>query len=353
MAVNITQIRTSIGSHKILLAYVIAVALYSLYQFYDPLNQLIGFGVMMIAPTMLVFAVVPWVVAAALVVSIAIVYWLAGIRNNILAAALSFSVSYIVISLLAAITELPAYAEIIGGALLALVIFAGISHFVSKFALPLVQAVIISAVCLGVSLYAKPLITHPIQAERASVKANNAFKDAVEKLNFTPYYPTYSSSAYPASSPKLNGYSNSPYTNETVTFLLGKAQVKQGTYLSGQDKIMNFADNCTIYQLWFSMENGTSIDQRYIDRILQHPQSCELISTTPSGKKVYFREDNQNAWFYVKLGQTNFIIEFDRINTVKYDPSQRDEILKIIDSLQPLEKTRLEDGNSYGHGFSS
>lgn len=100
------------------------------------------------------------------------------------------------------------------------------------------------------------------------------------------------------------------------------------------------------------MEDGTSIDRRDIDQSLQHPQSCELIGVTPSGKKVYFRGDNQNTWFYVKLDQTNFIIEFDRINTGKYDPSKRDEILKIIDSLQPLEKTRLEGGNSYGHGFS-
>lgn len=116
---------------------------------------------------------------------------------------------------------------------------------------------------------------------------------------------------------------------------------------------MNFVDNCSISRLWFSMENGTSINQRDIDRSLQHPQKCDLISVTASGKRVYFREDNQNAWFYAKLDQTNFIIKFDRINTVKYDPNNRDEILKIIDSLQPLDKTRLEDGGSSSHGFSS
>lgn len=114
---------------------------------------------------------------------------------------------------------------------------------------------------------------------------------------------------------------------------------------------MNFVDNCTIFRIWFSMESDTEIRSEDIEQSRQHPQECNLIQT-PTGKKVYFKQIEYEARFYVKLDQTNFIIDFDNFHR-KYDPSQRDELIKIIDSLQPLDKSRLEKGKSHGYGFSA
>jgi len=347
---------TYLASHRaVALAYLIATILYSVYQFYPSLNQFVGFGLMMILhASMWIFAAAPWIVAGMLCATIAIVFWLAAIRSNILAALLGFSINYLVISLLTTVLEAPIFIEITIGLIVSYLIFAGVSRLMSKISVHRVPSIVIGTICLGLALYFTPVITHPIDARRITVKADANFKTAVDNLNFSPYYPTYISSIYPASAAKLNGYDNIAYSNETVTFTLGDAEVKQGGYLKGQDKVMNFVDNCTIYRLWFSLEDeGAAIRRNDIDQSLEHPQKCNLIQTTPTGKKVYFNDDGQWVRFYVKLNQTNLIIDFDNLNGRKYDPNHLDEILKIIDSLQPLNKSKLEDGNSYGNGFSS
>lgn len=333
--------------------YLIAAILYSIYQFYSPLNQFVGFALMMVIPTMWIFAVIPWIVAGMLCAAIAIIFWLAGIRNNIIAALVGFSVSYFLISLTTTLIEAPAFIEIAIGVIVAYVIFACVTRLMSRVSVGRTPSIAMGVICLALLLYLTPVVTYPINAQRATTKANATFGSAVEALNFLPYYPTYSSSIYPASSAKLNGY-DSAYSNETVTFMLGDAQVKQGGYLNGQDKVMNFIDNCTIYRLWSSLEDeGATIRQDDIDQSLEHPQECNLIRTTPTGKKVYFNDDGQWVRFYVRLNQTNLIIDFDNINGRKYDPSHLEELLKIIDSLQPLDKSKIEEGNSYGNGFSS
>lgn len=345
-----------IASHRaVALAYLIATILYSVYQFYPPLNQFVGFGLMMILPaSMWIFVAAPWIVAGMLCAAIAIVFWLAAIRSNILAALLGFSINYLVVSLLITILEAPIFIEIIIGLIVSYVIFAGVSHLMSRVSVLRTPSIVIGVICLGLALYLTPVVTHPIDARRATVKADTNFKSAVDRLNFSPYYPTYTSSIYPASAAKLNGYDDIAYSNETVTFTLGDAEVKQGGYLKEQDKVMNFVDNCTIYLLWFSLEDeGAIIRQDDIDQSLEYPQKCELIKTTSTGKKVYFNDDGQWVRFYVKLDQTNLIVEFDNVNGREYDPNHLDEILKIIDSLQPLDKSKLEGGNSYGSGFSS
>lgn len=344
---------TVMRNKKMLLVCLIAGVVCATLQTFPYFGQIISFSVMMLIPSMYVFVVVPWLVAAAVCVAIAIGYSLIDVRNNVLLAFLGFSVGYFALSLVAVVIELPAFIEFVLNVVLATLISLGATVVTDR--LPVLNRVIAAVggvIVLALSFFLTPITTHPIEAHRAAVRDDDTFQRAVDKLDFVPYYPTYSSSTYLVSTPKLNGYDDNAYTNETVTFLLGKAQVKQSSHLVGQDEVMNFVDNCTIYRLWFSMEDGTSIDQRDIDHSLQYPQKCNLISVTPSGKRVYFQGDNQNTRFYVKLDQTNFIIEFDDINTMKYDPNQRDEILKIIDSLQPLDKNQLEDGNSYGHGFS-
>jgi len=234
------------------LAYLIATILYSIYQFYSPLNQFVGFGLMMILhASMWIFAAVPWIVAGMLCATIAIVFWLAAIRSSILAALVGFAINYLVVSLLTTILEASIFIEITIGLIVAYTIFSGVSWLISRISVRRTPSIVIGTIFLGLTLYFTPILTHPIEARRATAKADASFKSAVNGLSFSPYYPTYSSSIYPASAAKLNGYENIAYSNETVTFTLGDAEVKQGGYLNGQDKVMNFVDNCTIYRLWF------------------------------------------------------------------------------------------------------
>lgn len=334
-------------------ALLLAIVLYSVYQFYPMINQFIILSFLMYVPFigMLAYLVVPWIVAVALCAAIAIIYWLAGVRNSIFVATASFSASYVLVSWLIVLFALPTWVGCIGGIVVAIVLFTLVLRFVSKIKLSTVLAVIVSAVCLGVALYVTPLITNPIQVQRSIKQADNTFQLAVKNINFVPYYPTYHSAIYPMTAPKLNGYEKNGFNNETVTFSSGVAEVKEGTYLQGQDKIMNFTDNCTIYQIWFAVNNDTSIKQRDIDADIQNPQACTLLSITPSGKKVYFVDDGDDVYFYVLLDRTNFMIHFYNVLQKNYNPNYRDEIVKIIDSLRPLKKADLQDGISLGSEY--
>lgn len=346
------------ANKRLLLACLFVVILYAPYQFYPQFNELVGWGMAwtigrLIPDSMSLIAIAPWVVAVLFWAMISIVYWLAGVRNSVLAAALGLSVSIFLTSLLRVIVQQGWLVEIFGGVLAAYLLFAVSAWLASKLRVSHVLAGIIGAIVVGLSIYFTPLVVSHIAYQKMESRNENEFQRATQSLKFTPFYPTYKSSIYPASPAKLNGYRNEAYTNETVTFLLGRAQVKQSALLEGQDKVMDFTKNCSFYRIWFDMENGTSIKERDIQSSLDNPQKCNLLQTTPSGKKVYFYSNGQWTGFYVKLDRTNFIIEFDDVNGRKYDVGHQDELLKIIDSLQPLDKTKLENGNEYGHGFSS
>ena len=139
------------------LANVVAAILFSFYQFYPELSQLIGFGVMFIVPTMLVFAIIPWLVAGALCAAIAIIYWFAGVRNNTLVAMLGFSINYFAISSLLTIWELPRVLEVIIGIFIALLVFVLMVWLASRLSLSRALSLILGIVFLSASLYVTPL----------------------------------------------------------------------------------------------------------------------------------------------------------------------------------------------------
>lgn len=339
---------------KILIACLAGVILFAIYQFYPQLNQAITLGAMMtLRSSMWTFAVVPWIVAGLLCVAIAIIYWLAGIRNNILAATFGFSISYLAVSLLTVILEMTRFVEIILGIILAYIIFMGALWLTSKFRLQKIPSIAIGAVALGLLLYLTPILTHPIEARRATAKINSTFKQTVQQLNFTSYYPSYKSTALPTTYPLLNGYADTIYLSETIDFFLGKAWVRQSQLLEGQSKIMDFTNNCDILAVWSSMGNGTTINAATIENSRNNPKMCNLIQITPSGKNVYLLEVGNSAFIYTQIDGTNIVIVFDEFYHNKYDPTQLPEILKIIDSLEPLDKSRLKMGEELTFSFGS
>lgn len=341
---------------KIFLVSLVATCLFAIYQFYPAINGLIGWGMMVtigqVVPNSMIFGTIaPWVVAGMLCAIISLLYYLASIRNAAAAACLGFAVSYFLVSILSVFVVLNVYVEISIGIILAYGVFAFSCWMASRLTVNHVLLIVGGVIVLGLSLVLTPAVTNPIVAQQFVSKDNNDFKQGVESLQFTPYYPSYASSVYAASVAKLNGYSNDAYSNETVTFSLGRAYVKQSALLQGQGEIMDFVKNCDISSIWYAMEQG-SVKEQEIKRSQDNPQKCTIVHTTPEGKKVYFKTDGQWTKFYIQLNQTNLIIEFDDLNRRKYDPAQQGELFKVIDSLQPLDKVKLENGNKYGYGSS-
>ncbi len=345
--------KNSVALHKnVLIACVFAAILFGIYQFYPDISQLISWGIMLtigkVAPplSMAFLSAGPWIVAFALCGAIAIIYWLMGVRNAFMASSLGFSISYFLISLFVALVNIPIFGCIVIGSLAAYLLFIGTCWIGSKITLHKVILGLVGIVLLVLSLYFTPSVTVSIRIQRDTASQQNMFKQAVNSMNFTPYYPTYSSAAFAASSPQLKGYRSDEYQNEIVIFQLGNAEVTQSKILSGQEKVMNFTTNCDIVAIKTSMRWGTSIMQHDIDRSLESPQRCTPLQT-PNGNKVYFKVNGQWTNFYTNINQTNVIIEFDDINGKKFEPGTQDELLKVIDSLQPLDKQKLKDGEGY------
>src|SRR5688572_33418295 len=112
------KIRSFLGANKrLLLASLFAALLYAPYQFYPQFSELIGWGVAwtigrLLPDPLSLITIAPWLVAALFWVMISIVYWLAGVRNSVLAAALGFSVSLFLISLLAVVMQHNSFIEV-------------------------------------------------------------------------------------------------------------------------------------------------------------------------------------------------------------------------------------------------
>ena len=212
---------------------------------------------------------------------------------------------------------------------------------------------IIGIVFVGSSLYVTPLLVRPVETKQVESKEASVFANAVNSLGFTPYHPTYESSLYPATPPVLNGYGGSPYSNRTVDFKLGKVWVRQGALLTGQDKVMNFVNNCDIHTIWSTMDTHTSVPQRDVDRSLDNFKKCKVVHETPLGNKVYLQSIGKSAYFYIKIGTTNLVIVFDESYRNEYDPSKLPELTKVIDSLEPLDVSRIQKGNETIYSFGS
>jgi hypothetical protein len=280
----------------------------------------------------------------------ALMYYLLRVKQSTLTAVVGFVVSYVFTSWLALFVSSSVLIRIGSGVVVYVLFFVSLRAF-SKSKWHATIPVIIGGMLIFATLFLTPYITRQIENGQYETKDKQLFQSAVNNLDFTAYYPTYSSSSFLASPAKLNGYSKPPYSNETVSFLLGKAQVRESERLVDQDKVMNFVNNCDINAIRFSMETSSRITDFNLQSSLDNFKKCNLIHTTPSGIKVYFESNGQLTDFYMLVNNTNIVITFDDINTQKYDSAQLPEILKIIDSLHTISAAKLQKGNTSGFGF--
>lgn len=198
---------------------------------------------------------------------------------------------------------------------------------------------------IGIALYIQPRIVSTIVRQQSHAKSEELFKDTLESLTFEVYYPTYLPTGMKLSEPVIYGYSQNRYSNIYAQYNIDRIEITQGGLLGKQNQIMNFTNHCDIPVVLSNVLQSPTIRDRDIERSIQRPHGCNLIATTVSGKKVYFEERGQWVWFYTQLGSTNIIFKFDRINGQEYDAELQLEILKVIDSMQALDKDRLVRGS--------
>ncbi|HEX6416434.1 MAG TPA: hypothetical protein VFZ62_02815 [Candidatus Saccharimonadales bacterium] len=345
--------KSSIKINKsLIIAALLSAVLFSVYQFYPPLNQMVGWSLLYILPgSMLGFMIAPLVVAALLSMAIIIINRLAGAKNAHLVGLVGFAFGFLLMSLLMASIDLSPEQEVALGLVLAFAWFLALGQLMYRVKVSDKLAVIIGVVALITSVFATPLLIHPIQAAKITNEENRVFQKAVSALDFSVYYPTFQSKEYPVSSPMLYGYDGSKYTKTSLTFTLGKAKVKQQKVLQNQHEVMNFSDHCDILELWSIFTDTDSLQQRDIDSSKERQMPCQMIHKTPDGKEVYFYDRAGLVFFYIRTESTNIIIRFDDDARYRYDPGSLPEMLRVIDSLELLDKSKIEKGSAYGDGF--
>lgn len=347
-------------SHKTqLFAAVIASVVFDIYQTVPGVGRAINQSVVWFIPGILslnqtVSIIIGYflqlIPVALFCTVIVLAYYLLRIRRSLATGTGGFIANYLVIVWAQIIiTPMPGMRPL--DDILAFGIFYAFILLLAKKNLSPKAIIAVGAIVIIASLASTPYLTTRIAVSKALAADTASFQTAITHVPFTPYYPTYQSDKLPASAAKFNGYTKPPYSNETVSFSLGKAQVRESAVLTRQDQVMNFTTNCDIAAIQFSMETSTSITGSSLQSSLDNYKKCNLVQTTPTGKKVYFNQNGQWTEFYTLIDHTNVVITFDDINTQKYDVTLLPDILKIIDSLQPLAASHLQKGNESGFGF--
>lgn len=174
-------------------------------------------------------------------------------------------------------------------------------------------------------------------------KTEERLQEARIQLNFDAYVPQYVPDGMKLTPPELFGI-NSRINRLYVEYSISGIEVKQAAKLNDQDLLMNFTNNCDIRTLWSAMTDQDGVTSRDVERSRSNLSKCVLIATTENGRKIYFQQGGQWTRFYTELGNTNVIFEFDEGNRTDYEESFLPEIVKIINSLEPVAKDKIEYG---------
>lgn len=285
---------------------------------------------------------------------VAMIFYLLRIKSSVFVSGVGLSFGYVVFTLLDHTFETSTFLKSIGFLLVSLIIFYCLIQVGKHLKINTFMACAVFVASLGVCSYAAQVVVRPIEREKAKSShqvyldaQNQEFETVKKTLKFTVYYPTYSSSELSATQPKLNGYSQNQkrHTNPHVTYNIGKARVTQTALLKDQEKLVDFTRNCDITRLSNEMDSSSVVRQQNIEDSLENLSRCNVIHQTPAGNKVLFRGLGQWTTFYLQKDKTNIVIRFDDINAGKYSEAFLPEVIKIIDSLQPVSINRLQRGN--------
>lgn len=347
--------------HRVLLAHLAATLIFALYLFYPGIYQTMNQGIgtaISESGLGLIFVVgayggVATMIASFFCIAILLIYRLVGLGRATLSVFIAFSVSYVLVAWIRSNFGVSPLMVIVSLVLTYTIFMVSLRLTKLKFhpALSLTIAIPILWITL---FYITPTVTWSGDARRYGAEDTATFNKVAKALIFTAYYPTYHSSMLPASSAQLNGYeySQAGYTVPTVTFLLDFGHLEESGPLTNQDKAMNFTDKCFIYLMSDSMDNTIGINSQDVPSSSGDFGRCNLLQVTPSGKKVYFSQDEQATYFFTRIKNTNVVLSFaNTIGAKQYSDALQPEALKVIDSLQPLSTSQLKKGSPDGFGF--
>lgn len=291
------------------------------------------------------------VILGVLGVIIAATFYLLRINRFIVSSVVGLAFSFIGIMLYAGLVGGGLAVQVAVGVLMSTVLFFVAIKMSAKLRINTAVSVIVAIIFIVLGSYGAELVNSFITIRSTSDNEKSreqAFETARRQLDFSVYYPAYQSSILPASVPELNGYDSpikSILVNPHITYTLGTAQVTESAMLKNQEKIMDFTYNCDIATLARVMQSEPEVSSYKITQSLDNPQHCVTAQTLPTGENIYFSQRGQWTYFYVKLGTTNIVIEFDNIKPDQYDDTRKQEVLKIINSLQIISLNKIQRGN--------
>jgi hypothetical protein len=231
-----------------------------------------------------------------------------------------------------------------------ILIFLGTYYAFQKIK-PAKLAWTISLVLIVLSVFYQPPIVQ--QANHTQVtdtqyanQTNDQFAAAVKDLDFQPYYPDYIPPGLTATKPGLFGYRHTGYDNIYVGYRVGKVEIRQSAKLTNQDKVMNFTTNCDVSIVWFAMAAGQSVSDFNLKQSLDNLTKCKVIGKTDAGQNIYKKgaDDLQYAFYFMNAGGTNVVIQYDQEVKPRYDATFEQQIIKLLNSMKPLDKSKLIKG---------
>lgn len=207
----------------------------------------------------------------------------------------------------------------------------------------LTWAIILSLVLLN--LFAIPHITRSISKPITDARQANELSSAIKDTKFTTYYPSYIPEGLEATKAKLEGYHNSSYQHQRVSYNVGKLEFMISEKLKNQEQVFNKADNCDISSIWFEMRSKSEISQAKINQSRDNLTICRVLGKTDDGYEVYVKANkSQFEFYYMEIDGTIVVMQHDKLTKPRYANDFENEVLKIFNSLDKLDTSKLTAG---------
>lgn len=215
---------------------------------------------------------------------------------------------------------------------------------VRKITKPIFIWIIVIALVL-LNLFAIPFITRAISKPITDDRQASELSSAIKEMKFTPYYPAYIPEGLEATKAKLEGYHNSTWQHQHVSYNVGKLEFMISEKLKNQEPIFNKTDNCDISAIWFAMDNKAEISQAEADKSRDNLAVCRVLGKTDDGHEVYIKANrSQFESYYMEIDGTIIVMHHDKLLRPRYAADFEKEVLKIFNSMKKLDTSELAAG---------
>jgi hypothetical protein len=115
--------------------------------------------------------------------------------------------------------------------------------------------------------------------------------------------------------------------------------------LKNQEPVFNKTDNCDISAIRFEMRSNSEVRQAIIDRSRDNLSICQMLGKTDSGHEVYIEANkSQFEFYYMEVDGTIIVMQHDKLLKPRYADDFEKEVLKIFNSMEKLDTSKLTAG---------